>query len=456
MSTLVIKIGGNTLASESGFVDTIKVIANQCVIWDNLVVVTSAVSNVTDALHTIVQLALTGNRSAVREDIAGLREMHREIAHLALSNAHQRDVLWQELDQLFFDLLDDCDLLCDKKQTDLAIADRIFAIGERLVVRIMAAVGRSQGLPCVALDANRLLITDDRHGNARPITPLSQKYLAQNLLPLLDQHFIPIITGYIGANEKGAITTLGRGGSDYSATYLGALLAADEVWFFTDVAGLMSADPDLVPDAQILSGSSYQAVAEMARFGARVVHPHAIEPLMQAQIPLRIRPLEDGKFGGTYITNHARPQEHRIQAVTQALGLRVMGPTRSNMVEVCNRIISQYLNDDIQPTLQTDAYAGTMIIYIAPTSANPSAFYSSIGQLQSYDDSDEWQVDKVTVVAVVGMLKAQDMMEVLKGLHKAHLEPLAIAQGGQGVLLLAFDPDLATEAMRNIHKLVKV
>lgn len=456
MSTLVIKIGGNALASESGVLDAVKIIASQRLVWDNLVVVTSAVSRVTDALHHVVQIALTGNRSAVREDIADLRELHRDIANLVLSNTSQREMLLQELDHLFFDLLDDCDLLCDKKQQDSTISDRIFAIGERLVVRIVAAVGRSQGLHCVALDANRLIVTDDRHGNARPITPLSQKYLAQNLLPLLDQHFIPIITGYIGANEKGAITTLGRGGSDYSATYLGSLLAADEVWFFTDVAGLMSADPDLVAEAHVLPGSSYKAVAEMARFGARVLHPHAIEPLMQANIPLRIRPLEDGQQGGTFITGYADPQEQRIQAVTQALGLRVIGPTRSNMVEVCNRIISQFLNDEIQPTFQTDAHAGTMIIYVAPTSSNQESFYDCIEQLQSYDVSDEWQVDKVTIVAVVGNLRAQDVMEVLKQLSKSHLEPLSIAQGSHGVLLLVFEPSVATEALRQIHKLVKI
>jgi aspartate kinase len=456
MSLLVMKLGGNAISQPGGIPLALGAIAGQNQVWDRLVVVTSALAGVTDTLHEVVQAALNNQRLEFRAQVAQLRAAHVEVAQASISSPQQLDTLLKELDHLFFNLLDDCDILLEKGQANTAIVDQIVAMGEMWMTRIVAAAGRSRGLPCAAVDAQRLIITDDRHGNARPINSLSSQHLAQNLLPMLDQGIIPIITGYIGANEKGAITTLGRGGSDYSATYLGALLSADEIWFFTDVGGLLSADPSIVPQAHILSTSSYKEVAEMARFGARVLHPRAIEPLSQLNIPLRIRAFGDSPSNGTYINAYPDPQENRIHAITQALGLRIIGASHSNMVEVCNRLLAQYLNDDIQPTLQTDTYAGTMVVYVAPTSSNQESFYSAIQHLQSYDSDQDWQVEQVMIIAVVGNLTLAEHVQILKHLHQAHLAPLAFGQGSQNVFLLIMENRHAAPAMQQIHKLIKV
>lgn len=449
------KFGGNVLSQETGIADTLAAIEKQKKIWDHLVVVTSAQSGITDALHQIVQIAVAGERNAVRQDVASLREIHIQAATNALGNSPHLHTLLKELDTLFFNLLDDCDIIRQKAQIDPALADRIVAMGERFMTRIIAIAGRAQGLQCVALDADKLIITDDRHSHARPVTSLSLQRLNQNLIPLLEQGIIPIVTGYIGANEKGAVTTLGRGGSDYSATYLASLLMADEVWFFSDVAGLMSADPEIVPNARVLPTSSYRNVSEMARYGARLIHPHAIEPLIQASIPLRIRSLDDQEHTGTYIYSHQEPIKERIHAVTQAVGLQIIGPGRSNLTEVCNRLVSQHLHDDLQPSLQVDTHDGSLIVYIAPTSINQDTFYNTIEMLQNYDDSDEWDVTRVKVVAVIGNLTITDHIYIMQALEDANLAPSAFGYGAHGSLLIALRPADAIAALTSIHKLIQ-
>jgi aspartate kinase len=448
------KFGGNVLGSETGIHEVLDVISAQRKIWNNVVVVTAALSGVTDTLHALVQTAQNSNQNILRRDIAEIREIHLQAAQIALTEPRQVQTLLAELDILFLALMDDCERIQRKRQADPALADRVLAMGEMLVSRIVAAAARAQAQKCVAIDANRIIVTDDRHGNARPITSLSRQLLHQNLMPLLERGIVPIVTGYIGANEKGAITTLGRGGSDYSATYLAALLQATEVWFFTDVEGLMSADPEVVRDAQVLTTSSYREVAEMARFGARVLHPRSTEPLIGPGIPLRIRSLAQPGNRGTYIRDHTPTQKNRIHAVTQAVGVRVSGPPQSNMTEVCNQLISQYLNDDIQPTLEIATSAGDAVVYVAPTSANRDSFDQFIAALRTYDTSHEWQIDEVTVIAVIGNLQTEDHIDVLRSLARADVVPSAFGQGMVGAFLLVVRPVEAEAAINSIHTLI--
>ncbi len=454
MSLLVMKFGGNVLTSDSGITEILQIIEAQYDIWESVVVVTSALVGVTDQLHDIAQIAANGDEKTLRQAIAGLREIHLVAAKRAVQDPMRQTQLLSELDALFFNLTNDCEAMQKQHIAEPAQVDKVVAVGEMLVTRIVAAAGRGHQLNCVPLDASRLIITDDRHSNARPNTPLSKQQIQQNLEPLLMRRFIPIVTGYIGANEKGAITTLGRGGSDYSATYLAALLGAMEVWFFTDVEGLMSADPAVVPGAQVLPTSSYDEVAEMARFGARVLHPLAIEPLIEPQIPLRIRSLQMGHSNGTYIYNQAETQTQRLHAITQALGVRVVGPRGSNMTEVCSWLISKWLNDDLQPALQVENNAGNMVIYIAPTSANQEKFYRFIDQLQQYDAENMWEVDTVNVLAFIGPLRLQDHILILQALSDVNVTPVAFGQGVGGAFLVAVPPTAAQVAINRAHTLI--
>lgn len=454
MSTLVIKLGGAVLSKDNAIRDAIDIIVAQHAIWGQVVVVTSALSGVTNTLHEIVQIAESGKINELRAEMAKLRNLHIDTAQQAIQNPRQLETLIRELDLIFFNAMDDCEALVRKNQARAPLADRIVAIGEQLIIRILAAAARANGLKCIAVDTTRIIVTDDRHSNARPIFHLSKQNIEQNLTPLLQHKIVPIVTGYIGATEKGAVTTLGRGGSDYSATYLGALLQADEVWFFTDVDGLMTADPALVRSARVLPTSSYREVAELAQFGAQVLHPRAVEPLIQHNIPLRIRSFEHPQHLGTYICDHIPARNHRIHAVTQVLGVLVEGPGQSNVAEACNRLFSTYLSDDIQPTLQVGMNASNVLVYVSPTSANKEAFRQAVQRLQSDPTSEDWRIHEVTVIAVIGNLILEDNIAILRALSRVHVIPEACGNGLQGAAVVVVPPEKADLALNSIHELI--
>lgn len=454
MSTLVIKLGGAVLSKDNAIRDAIDIITAQRAIWGQVVVVTSALSGVTNTLHEIVQIAESGKINELRAEMAKLRNLHINTAQQAIQNPRQLETLIRELDLIFFNAMDDCEALVRKDQAKAPLADRIVAIGEQLIIRILAAAARANGLKCIAVDTTRIIVTDDRHSNARPIFHLSKQNIEQNLTPLLQHKIVPIVTGYIGATEKGAVTTLGRGGSDYSATYLGALLQADEVWFFTDVDGLMTADPALVRSARVLPTSSYREVAELAQFGAQVLHPRAVEPLIQHNIPLRIRSFEHPQHLGTYICDHIPARNHRIHAVTQVLGVLVEGPGQSNVAEACNRLFSMYLSDDIQPTLQVGMNASNVLVYVSPTSANKEAFRQAVQRLQSDPTSEDWRIHEVTVIAVIGNLILEDNIAILRALSRVNVIPEACGNGFQGAAIVVVPPEKADLALNSIHELI--
>ena len=163
--------------------------------------------------------------------------------------------------------------------------DTISSLGERMNARIVAARLRQMGLHSEAIDATELIVTDRRFQHAAPLMDATRARIQARLLPLLEAGVVPVVTGFIGATEDGITTTLGRGGSDYSASILGAALDADEVWTWTDVDGVMTADPRIVPDARVIPELSYSEVGELAYFGAKVLHPKTIPPGRRARHP---------------------------------------------------------------------------------------------------------------------------------------------------------------------------
>jgi aspartate kinase len=172
------------------------------------------------------------------------------------------------------------------------------------------------GVTSACIEATELVVTDSYHGGAEPWMDLTSAACEARLRPLLQQGIVPVVTGFIGANEEGVLTTLGRGGSDYSATILGAALAADEVIIWTDVDGLLTADPRLVPGACTISEISYHEAAELAYFGAKVLHPKTLRPVMQQGIPLRIRNTFEPENLGTKITPTGPANVGGITAIT--------------------------------------------------------------------------------------------------------------------------------------------
>lgn len=247
--------------------------------------VVSAMSKVTDLLLDSLRKAESGDQDGLEVNLRALRDRHLEACRELLPETHQPDAargiveLLAEFERIARGIL----LLRERPPRSV---DGAIAIGERLSALLMAAHLEAEGWRSAAVNAASVIVTDAVFGNATPLMDLTREKARGTLRPLLADGLLPIVTGFNGASRKGEPTTLGRGGSDFSASILAAALDATELWIWTDVDGIMTADPRLVPDASVLSEVTYREAAELAYNGAKVLHPRTLAPLSERQIPV--------------------------------------------------------------------------------------------------------------------------------------------------------------------------
>ncbi len=248
-------------------------------------IVVSAMSKITDLLLDAMKQAEAGDRTGIENSIAMLRHRHHEaIAELLPEEVQedirlQADALVEEFERIVQGML----MLGDRPARSV---DEAVAIGERLSALIVSEYIDSQGIRSAAVNAAQVVVTDAVFGNASPIMDATEAKAREVLLPMLQSGMLPVVTGFNGATADGRPTTLGRGGSDFSASILAAALNAQELWIWTDVDGIMSADPRLVPDAKVLDELSFAEAAELAYNGAKVLHPRTLAPLVEKRIPV--------------------------------------------------------------------------------------------------------------------------------------------------------------------------
>ncbi|NLG27688.1 MAG: aspartate kinase, partial [Chloroflexi bacterium] len=252
------------------------------------VVVVSAMSGVTDALIRAARTAASGDRTTFRTIRDELQKRHEQaIVECDINSEHARG-LRAEVEGLLAWFENLCQSIATLGELTPRGLDVVSSLGERFSARIVAANLLSQGIKAQAVEATELIVTTDKFGDAAPLYDETTEKVRGRLLPLIQAGVIPVVTGFIGATRGGVPTTLGRGGSDWSGTILGRCLPADEVWIWTDVSGVMTADPRIVPDARTMPEVSYAEVAELSFFGAKVLHPKTIQPVAQLGIPVRV------------------------------------------------------------------------------------------------------------------------------------------------------------------------
>jgi len=302
----VMKFGGTSVGDASCIERVVEIIRNAARESD-LVVVVSAMSGVTNKLVEAASQAEAGNCQAVAAIFEELRQQHDLAARALIDSTAERS----RVERKMTELLQAGDRLCQGTillgELTPRSRDLISSLGERLSVPLVAAALAGRGVASEAIEATELVVTDECHGAADPCLDLTRERCEARLRPRLRQGIVPVVTGFIGATAEGALTTLGRGGSDYSATILGGVLDADEVIIWTDVDGLQTADPRLVPDACTIPEVSYREAAELAYFGAKVLHPKTLRPVVQCGIPLWIRNTFAPERPGTKITPAGPP-----------------------------------------------------------------------------------------------------------------------------------------------------
>lgn len=295
------KFGGTSVGSAQRFAGVARIIANCATQGEQVVVVVSAMSKTTDLLIAAARHSAMGDTSEYERCRDLIVEKHRTTIAELFADETRRARLEAELRPIVEGFEKLCYGISIIGELSGRALDCVAGTGERLSVRILAAKLREDGLKAHALDTSDFVITDSEYGDAQPNLDLTRAAVHQQIIPLLERGEIPVVTGMIGATVKGIPTTFGRGGSDYSATILASAVDAEEVWIWTDVDGVMTADPDLVPAARTLPEISYSEAAELSYYGAKVLHPKTLLPVLEKKIPVWIKNAMNVAAPGTKI-----------------------------------------------------------------------------------------------------------------------------------------------------------
>jgi aspartate kinase len=361
---LVMKFGGTSVGNAERMQRVAEIVAEKTKDAEIMVVV-SAMGGVTDMLIRAATEASNGDREhwkSVRQELA---RRHRAVADQLLSAGEQAAVLPRLAEQVgIFENL--CSGFSLVREVTPRAMDTLSSLGELMSATLLAAILRSSNVGAMAVDATELIVTDEVFGNASPIMDETASKARQHLTPLRRRGVIPVVTGFRGATRDGACTTLGRGGSDFSGTILGAALDAEEVWIWTDVDGVMTADPRLVPSARILPEISYREAIELAFFGAKVLHPKTIQPVMKKTIPVWIKNSFNPSCPGTKIAPSAPDGQPGIKAITSVSKgdlITVTGSDSLSFPRLASRVFSSLSLEDIPTLMVTQSSADNVLCF---------------------------------------------------------------------------------------------
>lgn len=285
---LVMKFGGTSVGSADAISQTVDILASHAA-RGPVVGIVSAMSGVTNLLLAKAEAGAAGDNDGGYSARTELLAPHRA----ALLKLIPPGVRRRETEVALTTLADEAARLLYSvsvlRELSPRASDRIVTFGERMSSVLVAAVLNERGVPAQSVTSDQLIVTDSLFGNAAPLLDKTREKARATLAPLLEAGVLPVVTGFFGADERGITTTLGRGGSDYSGSILGNALGADEIWIWTDVDGVLTADPRIVPGARTLPAISYSEATELAYFGAKVIHPKTMHPAVESDIPIWIK-----------------------------------------------------------------------------------------------------------------------------------------------------------------------
>jgi len=322
------KFGGTSVADAAAFANVASIIRSAEV--QRPVVVVSAIAGFTNALLASVETAQGGDARSATRRLDEWLEKHLAIASELIAEARRETFAAAVADakKQFRELLK---IIAAYPVTTPPLQDEIVAHGELLSSKLMAAVLGETGLPAQFVDARECIKTDENYGNATPL-PETATTTQRRVRPVIETGSIPVLGGFIGSTANGVTTTLGRGGSDYTAAIVGAAIDAREIQIWTDVSGVLTADPRVVPDAQTIPVLSYQEAAELAYFGAKVLHPKTIQPAVERAIPVRVCNSHAPNDTSTLIVGESESLPQTIKAIAHKNGITVVQVTSARML----------------------------------------------------------------------------------------------------------------------------
>jgi aspartate kinase len=465
MSKLVMKFGGTSVGSVEAINQATDIVLDLAKQWDNLVVVVSAMSGVTDALIQSSQTAVTEEEEVFRSIIAGLRTKHHDTIEALLPQNGERDHLLSTVDELLDELGAFCHSIHILGEVTPRAMDAITSMGERINARTVAAVLRQKGAKSESVDATEMIVTDEKYQNAAPLMDRTRARIQEQLMPMLKDGVVPVVTGFIGATEEGVTTTLGRGGSDYTAAILADCLDADQVWMWNDVDGVMTADPRIVPDARVIPTLSSSEMGELAYFGAKVLHPKTVLPVIQRNIPLWVKNTFNPTVPGTRIVAKTEDGRGKIKAVTAIKGMSMVIVEGRGMIGVpgiAARTFSAVASKGASVLMIIQASSEQSICFLIPTPMVPPVVRALEEEMErelARKDIDRISSrDNVVIVTAVGAGLRDTpgiSAKIFGALGQADINVVAIAQGSSecGLSLVVAAAD-AVNAVQQIHSQV--
>ena len=298
----VIKYGGTSISAAKDIQAVAKHL-NELSKKNHIVVICSATTGTTDDLIEISESIKKENKSKAEQLASKITNRHKQLAKQTIKKPEIRKKLLAKFDQDFTELIALIDGMVLLGEVTPRTMDYLFSFGERLSIKLVSSAIDDTGKKSIPLTGKEVgIVTDSNFGESKPLIDTTRLRISKTIDVLFSKKTIPVIGGFVGADQHGHITTFGRGGSDYSATIIGSCIKADEIWLMSEIDGLMTADPKIVNNAKLLKEVSYIEAIEMALFGAKQIHPRTFEPLITKKIPMKIRSSFNTKNEGTLVS----------------------------------------------------------------------------------------------------------------------------------------------------------
>ena len=443
---VVMKFGGTSVRDVDAVRRVIAIVGRE---KRPRLLVVSALAGVTDGLLDIAGLVEGGKGDEAREAVRALRRRHEDMAAL-VGRPEDKAVLLADLDGRFDELEAIVHALSVVEEVSPRSRDTIVSFGEITSSRIVAAALENAGIPSRSVDPRTVLVTDSQHGSAQPDLEATDERLRREVAPLLSEGVVPVLGGFVGASPSGLTTTLGRGGSDFSAALFGAGLGAEEIQIWTDVDGMLTADPKMVAGARVVPHLSFGEASELAYFGAKVLHPSTILPAVRRDVPVRILNSHRPEAPGTRITRSPANGKKGPAAIACKRQLTRLDVTSTRMLMAYGFLRRVF---EVFERYQTPVdVVTTSEVSVSVTIDDRGAHDAIVADLSEF--AEVISEDGMAIVCAVGDGLRRDprlatqMLGALEGL------PLVmVSQGGsrQNITVVVREDDVAS-AMERLHR----
>ena len=458
MTLSIMKFGAAALGNAGQLHDLAQVVKISTEGGERVVVVCTALSGITDALIRSVRAAADGNDSQTELTRRELWTRHRVLAERLVSDDWEREALFRQ----WADLLKVYDrytrAIATLGELPARSVDMIAALGERFIALLVAVVLRRGGVAAQVVEATDLIVTDDSFGHARPDHEQTYARTRQRLQAILKARIVPVVAGYIGATPDAIVTTLGRGGGDYTAALIAAALEAKSVYLWTDVDGIMTADPKIVPEARTLTDISYAEAAEIAALGAEVLHPHTLAPLIEQNITLYIRNLQKPDSPGTRVITEPQDSRYIARGIISAPSLSLLTAKSEAYATIWTSALARMTSTSVDILCASQSQSEQSLTLLVRASDAEFAYECLSHALHAiHTENSPTEISHTTPVALLALIttkRQSDLMSrVLLSLGQAGVRVLSITQTMTPAhITILLDEADVNRAVQTLHK----